>query len=146
MTSPLSSPTTDLSRVPAVPTADHSAPDRAEVQSFVASHWKLMWWRFRRHKLALVSGVITLVLYLIALFCEFLAPVDPGNFEAEYKYAPPQRLHVIDNRDGTSLGLYVFGYKSEVDPVALRRTFTIDETQKSLSAFSSRATPISCSA
>lgn len=89
-----------------------------------------MWWRFRRHKLALVSGVITLVLYLIALFCEFLAPADPGNFKAEYKYAPPQQLHVVDNGDGTRLGLYVFGYKSEVDPVALRRIFTIDETRK----------------
>jgi peptide/nickel transport system permease protein len=101
-----------------------------EVQVFVASHWKLMWWRFRRHKLALVSGAVVSFIYLIALFCEFLAPSDPNVFRAEYKYAPPQHLHIIDTHDGLDVGLYVYGYKSEVDPVALRRTFVIDEEQK----------------
>ncbi len=103
---------------------------RDDVQVYVASHWKLMWWRFRRHKLALIAGAITILIYLVALFCEFLAPADPGMFSAEYKYAPPQKLHFLDTSDGVDLGLYVYGYKSEVDPVALRRTFTIDKEQK----------------
>jgi peptide/nickel transport system permease protein len=115
---------------PNVTTPDNEPHVSDEVQVFVASHWKLMWWRFRRHRLALISGAIVLVIYLIALFCEFLAPSDPNAFRAEYKYAPPQSLHLFDTNDGLKVGLYVYGYKSEVDPVALRRTFTIDEEQK----------------
>jgi peptide/nickel transport system permease protein len=103
---------------------------REDVNVYVASHWKLMWWRFRRHKLALISGAVVLFIYLVAIFCEFLAPADPTSFSAEYKYAPPQALHLFDTRDGLKIGPYVYGYKSEVDPVALRRVFTIDEEQK----------------
>ena len=40
-----------------------------EERIFVATQWQLMWWKFRKHKLAMVSGVIMIVLYLIALFC-----------------------------------------------------------------------------
>lgn len=101
-----------------------------DVSLYVASHWKLMWWRFRRHKLALISGCIVLAIYCVALLAEFLAPFDPSAYRAEYKYAPPQWLHLIDRSDGVKIGLYVYGYKSEVDPVALRRVFTIDEEQK----------------
>jgi peptide/nickel transport system permease protein len=89
-----------------------------------------MWWRFRRHKLALISGAVVIFIYLVAIFCEFLAPSDPTSFSAEYKYAPPQALHLFDTRDGLKISPYVYGYKSEVDPVALRRVFTIDEAQK----------------
>lgn len=109
--------------------SDAIAP-REDVNIYVASHWKLMWWRFRRHKLALISASVVLFIYLIAIFCEFLAPADPTAYSAEYKYAPPQALHFIDNRDGLKFGVYVYGYKSEVDPVALRRVFSIDKEQK----------------
>jgi peptide/nickel transport system permease protein len=41
---------------------------------FLASQWKMMWWRFLRHRLAVVSGIFLLVLYASILVCEFLAP------------------------------------------------------------------------
>jgi peptide/nickel transport system permease protein len=111
-------------------TAGEAIAPHEDVSVYVASHWKLMWWRFRRHKLALISGTVVAFIYLVAIFCEFLAPEDPATFRAEYKYAPPQALHFFDTRDGFKIGLYVYGYRSEVDPVALRRVFTIDKEQK----------------
>jgi peptide/nickel transport system permease protein len=95
---------------------------------YVAPQWKLVWWKFRKHKLALISGVLVIAIYMIALFAEFLAPFQPDMTNSKYLYAPPQRLHLID--DQGQFGLYVNGYTSKVDPIALRRTFEIDPTQK----------------
>jgi peptide/nickel transport system permease protein len=101
-----------------------------EARAFVASQWQLMWWRFREHKVALISGIVVILIYLVALFAEFLAPYTPDVVSAQYLYAPPQTLHLFDTTDGFKFAPYVFGYKSEVDAAAGRRTFTIDETQK----------------
>lgn len=54
------------------------------------SQFGLMWRRFKRHKLALVSLWVVGLFYLVALLAEFLAPVDPGHYSARYTYAPPQ--------------------------------------------------------
>jgi peptide/nickel transport system permease protein len=55
----------------------------------VASQWQLMWWQFRRHRLAMASAVVLLVIYLVATFCEFIAPFDPLALMLRYTYAPP---------------------------------------------------------
>ncbi len=95
--------------------------------SDVAGMSQLVWWRFRKHKLALASLIIVLFIYFIALFCEFLAPKLPGSYSKEYLYAPPQQLHIVRNTDeGLKWGLYVYGYKIEVNQEALRKEFSVD--------------------
>jgi peptide/nickel transport system permease protein len=104
-------------------------PGAAEPTVFVASQWRLMWWRFRKHKLAVAGGVVVILLYLIAIFAEFLAPADPSKVNSAYTYAPPQRLHLIERTpDGTKVHLYVHGYTSTVDQASLRRRYSIDES------------------
>src|SRR5688572_15079800 len=76
----------------------------------VASPYKLMWWRLRRHKLALVSGVIIIILYLIAIFCEFVAPYDPSTRISDLQLAPPQGIHFVDKDGNFSLRPFVYGY------------------------------------
>lgn len=99
--------------------------------AYVASQWRLMWWKFRRHKLAMIGGVVVIFLYLMAIFAEFLSPLDPTKVASTYTYSPPQRLHIVDTSgEGTDFGLYVYGYKSEVDQATLSRTFTIDNSKK----------------
>lgn len=93
----------------------------------VASQWKLMWWKFRRHKLAVVGGLVTGLISLVAIFADFLAPFPTDAYSARYAYAPPQLLQLGDRGDA-GWGLYVHGYKVAVDPVAMRRSFVIDET------------------
>ena len=39
-----------------------------------------MWWRFKKHRLALVGSAILLVMYLAAGFSEFIAPYDMEEF------------------------------------------------------------------
>lgn len=104
----------------------HPAEDDHQLE--VAGYWKLVWWRFRKHKLAVLGGVVTILLYLIALFADFLAPFPPTAYEARYTYAPPQPLHfTVRNENGDfRLGMYVNGYSVEIDRDAFRRTFVVD--------------------
>src|SRR5687767_11589270 len=91
---------------------------------YVASQWRLMWRKFRKHRLAFFAGIATICIYLVAVFAEFLAPFSPETARATYTYAPPQPIHLIDNSgEGPRFSPYIYGYKVTVDPVALRRTF-----------------------
>ncbi len=94
----------------------------------VASQWRLMWWKFRRHKLAMIGLVLVIMLYLIALFGEFLASSDPNKVNAAYTYAPPQRIHFFDEEHG--FGPHVFGYTSTIDTETMARSFTPDPEQR----------------
>lgn len=55
----------------------------------VAGPWRLMWWKFRRHRLAVVGGIVTLLLYLTAAFAPFIAPFGGDDVSPRYTYAPP---------------------------------------------------------
>ncbi len=97
----------------------------------------LMWRRFKRHKLALIGLWIVALFYLVALLAEFLAPLDPADYNPRYTYAAPQGIHFFStNEDGSwSFAPFVYGYKSTIDKAAMRRTFVIDETVKIPIAF-----------
>jgi peptide/nickel transport system permease protein len=95
-----------------------------QARHYVAPQWKLAWWKFRKHKIALVSGVLLVIIYLGALFADFLAPFSAVRTDSRYLYAPPQTLQFAFV-DG-SPQLYVEGYISTVDPAAMRRTFQVD--------------------
>ena len=103
-----------------------------EARVFVASQWQLIWWRFRRHKVAFSSMIIILLIYLVALFPEFLSPFSPHITSAEYLYGPIQRLHLLDRGTDGKLRVdpYVYGLKSTIEIQAMRRVFSIDTEQK----------------
>ncbi|NCA14268.1 MAG: ABC transporter permease, partial [Proteobacteria bacterium] len=58
-----------------------------------------MWWRFRRHRLAVVCSVIVILFYLVAAFAEAIATSDPNKISNLYRYAPPQTIEFAD-KDG----------------------------------------------
>jgi peptide/nickel transport system permease protein len=93
----------------------------AQERFYRASQWQLMWWRFRRHRVALASGVLLLVFYATILFCEFLAPYGLDSRHTDFIYAPPQRVHIFSHGD---LALpYVSGYDYRLDMTDLRRVY-----------------------
>ena len=105
--------------------------DDAAATLQLASQWRLIWWRFRKHKLALASGVVVILVYLVAAFAEFLAPFSTDRMISKLAYAPPQQIRLIERTDaGTRFGLYVYGYTSEIDVLSLQRTYGVDESQR----------------
>lgn len=100
-----------------------------EARVFVATQWQLMWWRFRRHTLAMISAVVIVLIYMTALLVEFLAPFSPDTTNSKYLYAPPQTIHFW-NPVEKKVGAYVYGLKSTIDTTANRRIFSVDYTKK----------------
>jgi peptide/nickel transport system permease protein len=98
----------------------------------VASQWQLMWWAFRRHRLAMIGLVVTLFLYAIAAAPGFFAVNDPSRQNARAAYHPPQRIHVVDvAADGSwTLGLHFRPYVLRRDPQTLAAIYTEDPTRK----------------
>lgn len=94
-----------------------------------ASQWRLMSWKFRKHKLAVVSGLAILFLYLVALFCEVVAPYSLERRDVANAYAPPQRLHFFSD-DGFHLRPFVYGLKCKRHPETLRKYYVEDRTQR----------------
>lgn len=91
----------------------------------VASQWQLMRWKFMRHKAAVVSLFVVLVIYFVGAFAEVIAPQDPNETSARYQYLPPMGVHLFAD-DGWRWSPHVHGYSSETDPQTFRRTYVED--------------------
>ena len=96
----------------------------AQERFYRASQWRLMWWRFRRHRVAVVSGALLLAFYLIILFCEFLAPYGLDSRHTDFIYAPPQGVRLFD--ESGLRAPFVLGYDYRLDMTNLHRVYTPD--------------------
>ena len=93
-----------------------TSPDRVAI----ASQWQLIWWAFRRHRLAMVGLWVIGILYLMAMFAEFVAPDDPFKQNRRAVFHPPQMIHFIDRtEDGIRLRPYVWEMDRQRDPDTL---------------------------
>lgn len=86
---------------------------------YSASQWTLIWWRFRRHRAAMVAASVLGVMAVLGLFAEFVAPYGPTERDAQYLDGRPQIPKFCD-RNGCSLAPFIHGVKTERDPVTLR--------------------------
>ena len=102
---------------------DISALERSDMD---APAWLLTWRKFRRHKLALISGIFLLTCYMILPIAGFIAPYTPNERSADYLYAPPQSVNFW--HEGDYIGPYVYPIKAKADLVNFRWTYTTDET------------------
>ena len=98
-----------------------------EQRVFVASQWQLMWWRFRKHKVAVVSALVVIGFYAVVLGADFLAYADPNASEAQRSLMPPQRVYLFD---GWRFAPYVHGFKGVRDPQSFKRVYRPDPEQR----------------
>jgi peptide/nickel transport system permease protein len=115
------------SNVMTPPATGHERP--AEKTLAVASQWQLIRWKFMRHRVAVLSLVILVLLYASALFADFLVPYDPAGYDVKFTLAPPQRIHFFDNGQ-FQLRPFVYGLVSELDTTTYATTYKIDPAQK----------------
>jgi peptide/nickel transport system permease protein len=97
----------------------------AEERVSVASNWQLVWWRFRKHRLALISAVVLILFYIIVLFPDFFSVIRPEETNQRLMFIPIQPIHLI--RDG-KVDPWVPGITGKRNPVTLRMEWTVDET------------------
>jgi peptide/nickel transport system permease protein len=109
-------------------------PDRAAV----ASQWQLIWWAFRRHRLAMIALFVTAAMYIVAIVPGFFAINDPNLQNARATFHPPQRPHLIDTDNGFSFGLHYYPLKLTRDPETLAAIFKEDTTKRTSVIFFGR--------
>ncbi|MGP1394848.1 MAG: ABC transporter permease [Inquilinaceae bacterium] len=93
---------------------------------YLASQWKIMWWKLQRHRLAVISGGVLAFFYVSVLFVEILAPYELHTRHTTHIYAPPQQLHLF--HEGRFVGPFVYGYDFTLNLSTLEREYTADET------------------
>lgn len=112
-----------ISREPFDPGAiEKMTPDQERV--FLASQFTLMWWKFRRHKVALACGIFLAAIYLAIMIAEFLAPYSLETRNSRAIYAPPQSVHLF--HEGKFVGPFVYGYSVKLDMRTLKRNYSDD--------------------
>ena len=90
---------------------------------YLASQWTLMWRKLQKHKLGRISLTILLILYLGALFADFLAPYGLEEFSALYVDTGPTAIHLTDE-NGLSKP-YVY----KLQKYNNRETYTVEITE-----------------
>ncbi|HZS32622.1 MAG TPA: ABC transporter permease [Methylomirabilota bacterium] len=103
------------------------AAGAVEERISVATQWQLMWWRFRRHRLAMVATAIVAAFYAVVLAADFLAYAPPTASEAQRSLLPPQPVHWFDAGRWRP---HVYGFTGVRDPLTLKRVYTPDPTKK----------------
>ena len=104
---------------------DELAPEQERY--YLASQWRLMWWKLKRHHLAIVFGVVLAVMYGSAFISEILAPYNLHTRNADAIYSPPQGIHLFD--DGKFIGPYVYGRNFRLNMENLKREYTEDTSK-----------------
>ncbi len=102
--------------------AEALTPEQEEF--YRASQWRIMWWKFRRHRIAVVALVILVLLYGSALITEFLAPYEVSTRDSANIFAPPQTVHLF--HEGQFVGPFVYGYSVKLNLEKMKREFTPD--------------------
>ncbi|HID53428.1 MAG TPA: ABC transporter permease [Anaerolineae bacterium] len=96
---------------------------------YSASQWQLVWWRFKKHRVALLGGLVLLFMFLSGLFAEFIGPYGGSTRNIEYLLGPPQIPRFWDE-NGFSLRPFVYGVTTERDPETLALIPVTDTDQR----------------
>ncbi len=95
----------------------------AEEKIAVATQWQLMWWRFRKHKLAMLGSLVLIAFYLSVISVDFLAYADPNESDAQRGLIAPQAIEWFDNGEFKP---YVHPLKGTRDPKTFKRVYVPD--------------------
>jgi peptide/nickel transport system permease protein len=114
----------ETANAPALPAK--AAPPEGNMAA-VASQWQLMWWKFRKNRLAVLGLIVGILFYLLPIFAEFVAPRGPQYLKPDYVYAPPQSIHFFSEG---RFQPFVYALKFERDPRSLKKVWVLDKETK----------------
>lgn len=96
--------------------------DPEQEKYYLASRSRLIWWKLKRHRLAVWCGFILLFMYGTTLISEWVAPYYYQTRDSSYIYAPPQQVHLF--HEGEFIGPFVYGTDYHLNMDNLKREYT----------------------
>lgn len=109
---------------------EQTAPAAPAKQKQVSqSYWALVWWKFKRNRIAVLGGILLLSFYFGFVFIpEFLSPYEL-NHTSDFVEAPPTKLHFIDAEGKFHIQPFVYGMERKLDFKTRARTYVEDTTR-----------------
>lgn len=111
-------------------TTKEKSPVEIDDSYYMASQWKLMALKFKKHHLARISLVILGIMYTVVIFAEFFASQGVTTYASQYTNAPPTKIHWFDEDGNFSLRPFVYEVRKERDLETMRKIYVVDETIK----------------
>jgi peptide/nickel transport system permease protein len=116
------------------------APGSAPSERYLnASQGQIIWWRFLKHRLAVISLVVLGLSYFSILISEMLAPYGLHERHSGAIYAPPQPLHFF--HEGRLVGPFVYPLDFEMNLDTLKREYVEDTSEPQRIRFFCSGTP-----
>jgi len=111
----------------ALDAAARDIPKEQDERYYYASQWELIRWRFGRHKLAVISMWLLVVIYILAIFAEFFSPYTTDTRFDGFQQGAPSKVHWI--KPGGGFGPYIFATKRVLDKETFKFSFVEDQSQ-----------------
>lgn len=96
-----------------------------EEEFYRAGQWQLVWWKFKKHRLAQMSLAVLAIFYFVAIFAEFLSPHDPLHRFQDRLAHPPTAIHIRDTQ-GHFRWPFIYGTVKGRDPETFRPVHKVD--------------------
>lgn len=93
---------------------------------YTATQFQLIWWRFRKHRMAMVGSLVLALYVIIVVFAEILAPYGTQTRNPTYLLGKPQVPRFVDTQGKFHLQPFIYGSKTTRNKVTMRMEFTED--------------------
>lgn len=94
-----------------------------KLKYYTATQWQLIWWRFRKHKLALIGAIVLAIFMLFTVFAEFISPMGPATRNSEYIMGPPTKIHFHNSQGNFTLIPHIYQSIKSRNSETLRMEF-----------------------
>lgn len=101
--------------------------EKSQEDYYLASQWVLMGRKLKKHRLARVSMVILGILYISALFGQFIAPYGLEEFDGLYRNSGPTNIYFT--YEGEYVGPHVYKLVKTIDRTNFTVTITEDTSE-----------------
>lgn len=111
-------------------TNESAAPNDVEKHQVSQSYWSLVWWKFKKNRLAIIGGIVVILFYVCcALLAEFMAPYGLHT-ESNFLEAPPQPPRFRDAEGRWHLRPFVYGLEQQINLTTRERSYVVDTTKR----------------
>ena len=119
---------------------DLNSEQKKKEAYYTATQLQLMWWKFRKHRVAIIGSYVLGVFVFIMLFCEFLAPYGSQSRDGDYLFGGPQKIH-FSNENGDFIGPFVYSMTTQFNKETMQLDLTEDTTTPHKIKFLSKGEP-----
>lgn len=100
-----------------------------ETNITATSRTRIVWLRLTRNRLGIIGGGCLLLLFLMAIFADSIAPYGVDESQSSFRYLPPQRVYFFHEGEWLPTRPFVYGITGGLDRETLQRVYLEDRSQ-----------------